>query len=141
MTHGPTPESDALLLRDLARAGGPDGIAKYPQSDVDSVALVEAADDAADLAHLDRLKAWILTVLDRVPEAYGDRDKPERIIDLWLDDLTNLHAAVKAWREWAGGPFEPVPGKDGPWLDAHNGIVTAFDRIRTDEEENTDGES
>lgn len=128
MTNGPSQHVDALFLRDKA-ALETDG-APPPEQPQDQ--------EARDLAQLEGIQRWVESVLDRVPEAYGDRDKPEEIIDRWLDDLLRFADHVRDWRrQWVDTSTEDFPPTaSGQALAA---LIEAADRIRVgDEEEDTD---
>lgn len=151
MTTGSTDNVDATLLRDLARAGGPEGLP--PEHATPAQALADKVDDlydqlsklrgerdefAAYAAQVGDQRQWIETVLDRVPEAYGDLEKPEAVIDRWLDDLVNVYDAVGYWRAeyQLGRAGVAMPST---YKAASESLAAAFDRVRTDEEGETDG--
>lgn len=125
MTTGSTDNVDATLLRDLARAGGPEGIAPEHTSPAETPEELRA--------RLAELQAWVDTTLDRVPDSYGTEPPATAVIDRWLDDLVNLHDKAGEWRV----------AREETWdqpalLVAEAALAEAVDRVRTDEEGETD---
>lgn len=145
MTTGSSRDMDALLLRDLARAGGRDGIApehtgprdpldiEYWREQVRQDPSIIGAALIASLEEIARLRAWVDTVLDRVPEAYGDDAPAEVVIDRWLNDLVDLYDAAGYWRTeyQLGRAGVAMPST---YKAAGEALAAAYDRVRTDEE-------
>ncbi len=142
----PPPSARYTIVGDSLRVETGEGVTEVVHYDIPTL-LGQAGRYASDgawaeadglVAERDALKAWILTVLDRVPEAYGHEGPPEQIIDRWLDDLVNVYDAGRALGAAWGAATARDPVDLAAVQHAEEALAAALDRVRTDEEGDTD---